>query len=145
MHGVHFYEIPQDIKEPWETNITALFDTENMKWKALVEGGTPLPTPWDKETFDAFGFKNQVKRDSLRAIHSSEEVMEEFFINQLSVEDEIFSKEKYKNKVGAFEGGGYSAKGIYRSQLDCIMFTRHMQFCKVCQNSLIQVIDQYSK
>lgn len=139
------YEVPSEIKEPWETNITALLDPMNIKWKELMNEEIPLPTPWNKETFDEFGYKNQIKRDSLRAIHSSEEVMEAFFNHQHNIEDEFFSIEKYKNNVGAFEGGGYSAKGIYRSQLDCIMFTRHMQFCKVCQNSIIQVINQYSK
>ncbi|MBP7497668.1 MAG: hypothetical protein KA792_08410, partial [Bacteroidales bacterium] len=36
-------------------------------------------------------------------------------------------------------------KGIYRSQLDCIMFTRHLKFCKVCCKTLEDVIVQYSK
>ena len=86
-----------------------------------------------------------MKRDSLRAIHSPESVMNDFFQHQLKVEDSIFAKDEYKNKVGAFEGGGYCAKGLYRPQLDCIMFTRHMTFCKVCQHSIEQVINQYSK
>ena len=50
-------------------------------------------------------------------------------------------KEEYRDKVGAFEGAGYQAKGLYRSQVDCIMYTRHMQFCKVCQRSLEDVMD----
>src|SRR5512142_2444030 len=37
--------------EPWEPNITALLDPDRLKWKALVEPGTPLPTPWDKAAF----------------------------------------------------------------------------------------------
>ncbi|MCD4834667.1 MAG: M64 family metallopeptidase, partial [Bacteroidales bacterium] len=28
---------------------------------------------------------------------------------------------------------GYNQYGLFRSQLDCIMFTRHTTFCKVCQ------------
>ena len=31
------------------------------------------------------------------------------------------SEEKYANVTGLFEGGGYSAKGIYRPELDCRM------------------------
>lgn len=139
------YEVPEITVEPWETNITALFDPENLKWKDLVDDDTPVPTPWNKKAFDDFGYKNQMKRDSLRAIHSPESVMNEFFQHQLKVEDTIFAKDKYKNKVGAFEGGGYCAKGLYRPQLDCIMFTRHMTFCKVCQHSIEQVIEQYAK
>ncbi len=30
--------------EPWEPNVTALLDPENVKWKDLVAAGTPLPT-----------------------------------------------------------------------------------------------------
>jgi len=39
------YEAPDITVEPWETNITALFDKENLKWKDLVEASTPIPTP----------------------------------------------------------------------------------------------------
>jgi hypothetical protein len=31
--------------EPWEPNITALHDPANLKWRDLVEPGTPVPTP----------------------------------------------------------------------------------------------------
>ena len=53
------YEIPKITVEPWETNITAMFDKKNLKWKDLTEAGTPLPTPWNKEDFDKFGYKIQ--------------------------------------------------------------------------------------
>ena len=35
---------PQQI-EPWEPNITALHDPSALKWRDLVEPGTPVPTP----------------------------------------------------------------------------------------------------
>jgi hypothetical protein len=31
--------------EPWEPNITALHDPSALKWRDLVEPGTPVPTP----------------------------------------------------------------------------------------------------
>ena len=139
------YEVPEITVEPWEPNVTALFNPENIKWKDLVDQGTPLPTPWNKEEFDAYGYKMQQERDSLRAIHSPEELMEDFFNRQKTAENDFFSVEKYTDKVGAFEGANYCAKGLYRPQLDCIMYTRHMVFCKVCQRSIQQVIEQYSK
>ena len=37
--------------EPWEPNVTALHDPDTLKWEDLVEDGTPLPTPWDKDAF----------------------------------------------------------------------------------------------
>ncbi len=139
------YEIPEVKVEPWETNITALFDKNNLKWKDLVEEGTPIPTPWNKEPFDQFGYRIQQERDSLRAAKVPEEVMEALFMRQMKQEDEYFAAEQYRDKVGAFEGAGYLAKGLYRSQIDCIMYTRHMQFCKVCQRGLEDVIDMYSR
>lgn len=139
------YEAPVIKTEPWEPNITALFDKNNLKWKDLVEEGTPVPTPWNKEPFDAFGYTIQKERDSLRAARVPEDIMEALFMRQMKQEDEFFASEKYRDKVGAFEGAGYLAKGLYRPQVDCIMYTRHMQFCKVCQRSLENVIDTYSR
>ena len=139
------YEVPKITVEPWETNITAMFDKKNLKWKDLVEATTPLPTPWNKGVFDKFGYTIQKTRDSIRAALLPEPVMEALFDKQLKMEDVFFAKEKYKDKVGAFEGAGYIAKGLYRPQLDCIMYTRHKVYCKVCQKSLGMVMDEYIK
>ena len=54
--------------------------------------------------------------------------------------------QQYAGKVGAFEGAGYEAKGLYRPQTDCIMFTRDdVGFCKVCQRAIARIIDWYSE
>jgi len=139
------YEVPEIKVEPWETNLTALFDKNNLKWKDLVEEGTPLPTPWNKTEFDNAGYAIQKERDSLRAAMVPETVMEDLFSRQMELENQYFAKEKYRDKVGAFEGAGYTPKGLYRPQIDCIMYTRHLVFCKVCARSIEKVIDQYVK
>jgi hypothetical protein len=139
------YEVPEVKVEPWETNITALFGKTNLKWKDLIEEGIPLPTPWNKEEFDKAGYAIQKERDSLRKAMVPETVMEDLFTRQMNQENEYFSKEKYKEKVGAFEGAGYLAKGLYRPQVDCIMYTRHLVFCKICSRSVEKVIDQFVK
>jgi len=139
------YEVPEIKVEPWEPNITALFDKNKLKWKDLVEAGTPIPTQWNKEPFDKFGYRIQQERDSLREAKVPEEIMEALFMRQMKQEDEFFAAEQYKDKVGAFEGAGYLAKGLYRPQIDCIMYTRHMKFCQVCRRGLEEVIDLYSK
>ncbi|MDR0938624.1 MAG: IgA Peptidase M64 [Mediterranea sp.] len=52
-------------------------------------------------------------------------------------------KEEYP--VGVYEGGGYSAKGIYRPAYDCRMRTNeYPTFCPVCQRALKRVIDFYT-
>ena len=49
-------------------------------------------------------------------------------------------------KVGAFEGAGYMAKGMYRPMLDCIMFSKgNKPFCKVCKQAITKVILHYSE
>lgn len=139
------YEVPEIKAEPWEPNITALFDKNNLKWKDLVEPGTPVPTPWNKEEFDSYGYKVQKERDSLRAAMVPESVMEDLFTRQMNRENELFEKEKYKDETGAFDGAGYVAEGLYRPQVDCIMYTRHLQFCSVCRSSIEKIIDTYVK
>lgn len=53
---------------------------------------------------------------------------------------------KDKDKVGFYEGAGYSMKGVYRALPDCRMRTNeNPEFCPVCQRALIQLIDFYTK
>jgi hypothetical protein len=46
------YEAPAEITEPYEPNVTALLDPDNLKWKHHVAPNTPLPTSWPKEKYD---------------------------------------------------------------------------------------------
>lgn len=46
--------------------------------------------------------------------------------------------------VGAFEGAGYAAKGLYRPSIDCIMFSRTLnKFDPVCNRAIRKVIESY--
>ena len=48
-------------------------------------------------------------------------------------------------KVGAFEGASYEPTGLYRPEVDCIMFTRNpVGFCRVCSRAIERVIDLYA-
>jgi len=54
--------------------------------------------------------------------------------------------EEFKDKVGAFEGGGYMEKGIYRPCEDCTMKSIKVDnFCPVCKRAIQQMIDFYSE
>lgn len=47
--------------------------------------------------------------------------------------------------VGVYEGGGYSAKNIYRPAYNCRMKTNeHPEFCPVCQRAIRRIIDFYT-
>ncbi len=52
---------------------------------------------------------------------------------------------RYKGVVGAFEGGGYTAGGIFSPMQDCRMkSTTSDQFCQVCQLAIRRMIDWYT-
>jgi hypothetical protein len=54
--------------------------------------------------------------------------------------------DEFKDKVGAFEGGGYMEKGIYRPTHDCSMKSIAVDnFCPVCKRAIQQMIDFYSE
>jgi hypothetical protein len=56
------------------------------------------------------------------------------------------AEEKYKNVTGLFEGGGYSAKGIFRSEMQCRMGTNSPKgFCSVCRKAVKEMIEFYIK
>lgn len=140
------YEKPDITVEPWEPNVTALLDPDNLKWKDLVEPGTPIPTPWNKEEFDNFSLEIQKERHELRAAKVPEEQVEALFARERKGMLEMIGKMKYKNTTGAFEGANYTQYGQYRSAIDCIMFTRNKQeFCPACRQAIEQVIDLYAE
>ena len=131
--------------EPWEVNVTALLDPLKLKWRDLVEPGTPLPTPWNKEEYEQASRAYQKRRAAIRQANRPESEMEALFFENLRSEQEVFKKEKYWGKVGAFEGANYEAKGYYRPQVDCIMFSRTDYFCQVCKRGVEDVIKLYAR
>jgi hypothetical protein len=56
------------------------------------------------------------------------------------------AEDKYFNETGLFEGGGYSAKGIFRPEMDCRMKSNGPKgFCSVCQLAIKEMIEYYTK
>lgn len=54
--------------------------------------------------------------------------------------------EKYIERIGAFEGGGYEPKGMYRPMHDCMMKTFDGNvFCPACKQAIQNMIDFYSE
>jgi hypothetical protein len=140
------YEPASERLEPWEPNATALADPKALKWKDLVEPGTPIPTPWSKEAFEKHAREIQARRRKIRADRRPEEEMDALFREQQEIETKMLAAEKYAGKVGAFEGAMYEARGYYRPQLDCVMFSRNeVPFCAVCRRAIERVIDLYAR
>lgn len=146
--------------EPVEPNITALLDPDNLKWKHMASPNIEIPTPWEKEDYDKMDHEWQKKRKELNdniamlkksaaSVTAISEAENEYIRRdkeQAIKKDNYLSKSKFVNKVGAFEGAGYSSKGMYRPMLDCIMFSQGQKpFCKVCEERIIEVIKFYSE
>jgi len=56
------------------------------------------------------------------------------------------AEDKYKDVTGLFEGGGYSAKGIYRPEMECRMKSNQKKgFCSVCRQAVREMINFYIK
>jgi hypothetical protein len=134
---------PATLPEPWEPNATA--DPQAAKWKALLTKAVPLPTPWSKAEFEAAQKDIQARRRKLRADHRPEAEMEALFREEKALVSKLLGTGPHAHAVGAFEGAMYEAKGYYRPQADCIMFTRdEVGFCAVCRRALEKVIDAYA-
>lgn len=135
-----------DRVEPWEPNATALLDPANLKWKDLVAPGTPVPTPWPKEAFETYMKGIQERRRQIRAANRPESEMDSLFREQEKHDTSLLNEGPHAGRVGAFEGANYEARGYYRPQADCIMFTRdNVPFCAVCRRAIEQILDLYAR
>jgi hypothetical protein len=135
-----------DRVEPWEPNVTALLDPAQLKWKDLVTAGTPLPTTWPKEEFETYTRQIQQRRRAIRAANRPEAEMDALFLEEEKRDTALLNEGAHAHVVGAFEGANYEARGYYRPQADCIMFTRdNVPFCAVCRRAIDQILDLYSR
>ncbi len=144
--------------EPAEPNLTRLMDPANLKWKHLQTPGVQLPTPWNKEEYDAMDVAWQKERRELnsRIAEMKRTKAPEKEISKLQEEyakkdkerseraDRFLETSPLAGKVGAFEGGGYASKDLYRPMVDCLMFTKGIKpFCKVCAEHMEKVIKHF--
>jgi hypothetical protein len=147
-------------QEPLEANITALLDPAKLKWGNLLSPGIPVPTPWEKEEFDRMDSAYQDVRREINSkiaamkrsgaapaeVAKAEEESERLSREHSDKVDEFLMKSKFWGKVGAFEGAGYSARGLYRPAVDCLMFSKGAKpFCRVCEEAVARVIEYYCR
>jgi len=145
--------------EPREPNITALLDPKALKWKSAASPGIALPTPWEKDEFDRNDMAYQKVRREINAgiagmkrsgapaadVAKAEEESERKSKEQAGWVDRFLAASKFAGKIGAFEGAGYAAKGLFRPAVDCLMFTKGAKpFCKVCEDAVRRRIRFFS-
>jgi hypothetical protein len=153
---VDFY--PRGI-EPVEPNLTALLDPSALKWKDLVDHGVAIPTEWGKAEYDslqramgAFGRKRHELvaapdkgGSSPDSVGKARRELEEQMRRVRQRISEILTNGPYKNKIGAFEGAGYTFQGLYRPAVNCMMFSNEQKvFCKVCERAVANMIEYFA-
>ena len=146
--------------EPNEPNVTALLDPANLKWKDLLSPGVAIPTPWEKKDFDAMDTAYQAVRSTLNEkiaaakragapraeVEKMQAESERLSLEQARKVDAYLAASRFAGKVGAFEGAGYAATGLYRPMVDCIMFSKGAKpYCKVCQRAIERTIAHYAE
>ena len=147
--------------EPLEPNITALLDPSQLKWKDLLSPGIGIPTEYGKdriEAAEAERAKNRKARaDELAAAKAkgAGEAEVRAIQDKWTAADQALNKAigdvraQYAglaDKVGVFEGAGYAAKGLYRSQVNCIMISNVKdEFCAACRRGIGRMIDWHSR
>ncbi len=147
-------------REPNERNITALGDPAALKWSDLASEDVDLPTIWHKEQYDTMDRAYQLERgqinDQIANLMTSGASAEDIeaakqWGEQLSKthQDEVdawFNANETNQLIGAFEGAGYATKGLFRSQLDCIMFTKGIKpFCAACVRGIHEITERYGE
>jgi hypothetical protein len=121
--------------EPTDPNLTALLDPDNLKWKDLVSPGVAIPTEWGQASYDslvarqgALVAERDRKLEGMKSAGAPDSLIKETGrrfgkeIADLSRKITSFLEDHpLKGKVGAFEGGGYEHKGIYRPTVNSLM------------------------
>ncbi len=147
--------------EPLEPNITALLDPANVKWKDLLSPGIAIPTEYGKDSVEGLQAERQARRkaaaeeiaearekgaDAATLKSIQDKAAQADRATQSAIDETRRKFDHLADKVGVFEGAGYSSKGLYRSQMNCIMISSpKMEFCAACRRALAAMIDLYTE
>ncbi len=147
--------------EPLEPNITALLDPAHVKWQDLLTPGIKVPTDWGKDALEALGAERARNRQAMKdevdqaKARGADEARVQKIQKKYVDKDQALSKKVNEVRkayahldvqVGAFEGAGYAAKGLYRPMVYCLMiYNPKNEFCLVCQRAIDRMIGYYAK
>ena len=135
-----------DRVEPWEPNATALLDPAALKWKDLVAAGHAAADAVAERGVRALHKRGPATAAQIRAANRPEREMDALMREEQARDTPLLNTGPHGGKVGAFEGANYEARGYFRPQADCIMFTRdQVPFCAVCRRAIESMLDLYSR
>lgn len=146
--------------EPLEPNITALLDPHHVKWAHLLSPGIQIPTEYGKERIEALQAEaRKTSQEAAQRVESAKgkgasekeikKIQEQAgkAVKKIEARIEDVQKEyaSVYDKVGVFEGAGYSSKGLYRPMVYCLMISSpEQEFCLVCREAITRMIDYYT-
>lgn len=125
--------------EPWNPNVTIA--SAKAKWRN-ASGAPPQVEPWNKAEYEKY-FAGYVKRYfALRNRRVDEALVETFMREEMRRQASLLAKNGAGRKVGLFEGAHGHAKGAFRSEVNCIMFSLQTDhFCSACSAAIERMID----
>lgn len=142
------YRQGEDAVVYWEPNVSCLSPAGGVKWSHLIPPDVPVPTPWRKGDYEDL----MRRHEALRAAAGGREAAPGATDQDATAPMEplraaaarLLREERYAGRVGAFEGAAYRSQGVYRPEVDCLMFSRSSErFCRVCEAAIEATIDRY--
>ncbi|MBS3775158.1 MAG: peptidase M64 [Bacteroidales bacterium] len=148
--------------EPTEPNITALLDTNQIKWEAHLSPGIPVPTPWGQDEVIKIKKKQRANEEKMKeeieklksedvSNQTIQQIREKYSAQNKQLDQKIEQirdkyRRKYEGKIGVFEGAGYQAKGLYRSEIGVHMFdSEDFTYGPVSEEAIMKVIRRYTE
>lgn len=128
--------------EPWQPNVTLA--PERAKWRHLAADTEPRPTRWNKADYERYFADNLRRYYRLRETGADEAVVEKFMVEERLRQRALLAKSGRGRQVGFYEGANGYARGVFRSEVDCIMFSLQTDyFCAACAAAIERMIDEH--
>jgi hypothetical protein len=135
-----------DRVEPWEPNATAMLDPGGVEVEGSRDAGHAAADALAERGVRALheGRAAEAPRDPRGEPARSGDGRA--LPRRRKARHGVAQRGPHAGRVGAFEGANYEARGYYRPQADCIMFTRdNVPFCAVCRRAIEAILDLYAR
>jgi hypothetical protein len=129
--------------EPWQPNVTLV--PERAKWRNLLPGA-PQRSSWNQTEYDRH-FALYVRRyHKLREAGADEAAIDKLMQEESARQAALLAKNGDPRRPGCFEGANGYARGMFRSGVDCIMFSLQTEyFCPACSAGIERAIDEHCR
>jgi hypothetical protein len=100
------------------------------------------PWAWNKAEYDREFARYVRDYERLRERRADESLVEELMRQAAARQATLLAKNHPPRRIGFFEGANGYARGAFRSEADCIMFSLQTRyFCSACEAALERAID----